>query len=560
MAEARRKILFRIHAWIGLNLGYLLFIICFSGTMSVFSSELNWLADPALQVAAPAEDRTPISWQQMKEVVSTAYPQALPLYLSAAGDDHSVARALISYGPSDYRTVLINPYSGDVQGLKSGFNLVSFFRIFHKQFYIVRSDFGFHGTLIVGTCAILLLGAVITGLLSIKRWWRAFLTLRIGRSPRLFWSDLHRLTGVWALLIGILLSLTGIWYWTEQILTDTGVVIEEARPIRLEAAVQRRLPLSIAPLDLDHAAELARAAYPDLVITQVALPAQPGHPLTFSGHAGAWIVRDHADRVEMDPYSGAILDIRRVADLGAWPRWIDTADPLHFGTFAGVTSQIIWLLAGLLICSGILAGLYGTWLRLRQKGVLRRRRHVAALAVAPTLVVLCAGILGTCLYGGHTLSTAQRALAAAPAAGTELGPWRFSILLSEAADELPEEGNASLIFDGPGQPTFSNAFFWVGNEPMPANPRPAKRVVDRIFVQIPQSCVDRPPTCQLNLSVMDWRGNSHATRFTLPAPAAASWTVVPTADGVTLGEATMIGFFVLISLLPLLGWLRLQMV
>jgi len=40
-----RKRLYSLHAWLGLQLGLLLFIICFSGTVAVFTPEIDaWRA------------------------------------------------------------------------------------------------------------------------------------------------------------------------------------------------------------------------------------------------------------------------------------------------------------------------------------------------------------------------------------------------------------------------------------------------------------------------------------------------------------------------------------
>ena len=47
------RLLFRLLGWIGLNLGLLLFFVCFSGTVATLSHEIDWLLNPAIR-AAPA--------------------------------------------------------------------------------------------------------------------------------------------------------------------------------------------------------------------------------------------------------------------------------------------------------------------------------------------------------------------------------------------------------------------------------------------------------------------------------------------------------------------------
>src|SRR3546814_5968929 len=86
-----------------------------------------------------------------------------------------------------FRSVLIDPYTGKVRGQKSSFGLASFLRIFHKQLYIVPVDLLVHGTWIVGALGVALLSSALAGLLSMRRWWRALVTLRRGdrKSTRL---------------------------------------------------------------------------------------------------------------------------------------------------------------------------------------------------------------------------------------------------------------------------------------------------------------------------------------------------------------------------------------
>ncbi|HEU5145104.1 MAG TPA: PepSY domain-containing protein, partial [Chryseosolibacter sp.] len=49
-----KDVLFKIHGWVGMKLSILFFIVCFSGTLAVFSHEMDWLINPAMR-ATPQE-------------------------------------------------------------------------------------------------------------------------------------------------------------------------------------------------------------------------------------------------------------------------------------------------------------------------------------------------------------------------------------------------------------------------------------------------------------------------------------------------------------------------
>lgn len=62
-----RKILFRLHGWLGLNIGLLLFVVCFSGSFATLSHEMDWLLNPAVR----AETRdAPYDWTAMCETLT----------------------------------------------------------------------------------------------------------------------------------------------------------------------------------------------------------------------------------------------------------------------------------------------------------------------------------------------------------------------------------------------------------------------------------------------------------------------------------------------------------
>lgn len=57
---------------------------------------------------------------------------------------------------------------------------------------------------------------------------------------------------------------------------------------------------------------------------------------------------------------------QRAEELGPLSRWFDTADELHFGTFGGLTTKLVWFAFGLALSSLIPTGAY-LWVRRRSQ-------------------------------------------------------------------------------------------------------------------------------------------------------------------------------------------------
>jgi len=124
----------------------------------------------------------------------------------------------------------------------------------------------------------------------------------------------------------------------------------------------------------------AQTAHPGFQVRTITVPGEPGMAVVMAGDSGAVLVRNRANRVFLDPYSGDVLDAYMAWDLTAAQRWSHTADPLHFGTFAGLPSKLLYLAFGIALCVLQMAGTLVWWRRLR------REKPAAAKAPRPVAV------------------------------------------------------------------------------------------------------------------------------------------------------------------------------
>ncbi|MEM1328797.1 MAG: PepSY-associated TM helix domain-containing protein [Bacteroidota bacterium] len=137
MKALSNKILFRIHGWLGLNIGLLLFVICFSGTFAVLSNEMDWLLNPA--VRAEAQDKS-IAWEAMYQNIKAAYPGGKITSLmeqknpfTEVGDYFATAAIVVT--PQDEVIKLhFDPYTGKLQGQTVFLDIQRFFRSYHNNF------------------------------------------------------------------------------------------------------------------------------------------------------------------------------------------------------------------------------------------------------------------------------------------------------------------------------------------------------------------------------------------------------------------------------------------
>jgi len=364
-----RRLWFVVHGWLGMKFSILMAVIVLSGAFATVSHELEWLFDPDLRVSA---EGSKVSYSEMLRAVEAAFPDSPVTAIWGPGASYLPAQAYVSTAEELARKVYVDPYTAEILADKDFMTVQRFLRNLHMNLFLPK-----YGIYLVGFFGLLLLSSTVTGLIAHKKFWRGFLRLRVGHGRRVFWGDLHRLSGLWSLWFLFLISLTGFWYGIEVVIDDTGSeLVYPSYPSVTEARLDALGPEPPEAVSLSAAIATAKREIPGLEVTAVRLSTSPRDPIVVHGESGHALVRGRANAVFVDPYDASPIEVWRIGEAGVGTRWVHTVDPLHFGTFGGLATKLIWTVFGLLVSAQIFTG---SWMWLRRAR--RESRRELALAL-----------------------------------------------------------------------------------------------------------------------------------------------------------------------------------
>lgn len=329
------RVWWQVHQWVGLKLSLFMTFICLTGTLAVVSAEIDWLLQPDFRVS-PWGVEGPVVWADIAGNAAQ-YPGVERVSsIEAPVASAFAARVTIEHADGTLGFLYAHPSTGEIRGEGPWVGAARVLRNMHRHLNLPVK----YGVPIVGSLAFLLLVSLATSFVVYKKWWRGFLKPLRRRDARTWWGDFHRLAGLWSLWFVLLIALTGLWYFVEQLGLDA------PQQDRVKAPEGTAI---VAPGEIAGAIAAAQAAYPGLDIRYVGLPGGTNPLLTVQGDYKAVLVRERSNAAWVDPTTDTVLLTTDGRDLSLHQRISEMADPLHFGNFGGYWTKIPWFLFGLLM-------------------------------------------------------------------------------------------------------------------------------------------------------------------------------------------------------------------
>ncbi len=348
-----------LHTWSGLLLGWVLFVVFVAGTIAFWRQPLNrWTRPDLPRVEQPLVSLAGAqAYLRQRAGDATAWYITLPSAQDpgtqlfwiprakpgqAGGEDYYANSALIS---GEGRPVL----SGDTRG--------------GDFFYRLHFDLHYMPVIwarwIVGVAAMIMLVAIVTGIVTHKKIFADFFTLRRGRGQR-SWLDGHAATAVLALPFHLMITYTGL-VTLVAMLMPWAAVANYNDATKLNAALFPQAPAGAskggaAPLgDLTAIVrDGQRRLGAPVTYIEVTSPGEAGARVTVTQIPAAQLSA-RPPRLTYDGVSGRMLWRSPPSDGASETQGVMVG--LHAGRFAGEALRWLYFLCGvggsLMVASGL---------------------------------------------------------------------------------------------------------------------------------------------------------------------------------------------------------------
>ena len=216
------KLFRKIHLWLSVPFGIIITLVCFSGAMLIFEPEITRAVHSDVYYVSEVKDE-PLPMGELMETVKASLPDSVSItgvtVFSAKDRTYQVALS-----KPRRASVFVDQYTGVVTG---SYERLGFFSTMFKLHRWLLDSANPHGEgvkvgkLLVGISTLVFVIALITGVVI---WWprarknlRKSLSISFSNGWKGLWKGLHVAGGMYALVLLLAMSLTGLtwsfnWY------------------------------------------------------------------------------------------------------------------------------------------------------------------------------------------------------------------------------------------------------------------------------------------------------------------------------------------------------------
>lgn len=360
-----RQLMGKLHRWLGLTSGLVVFIVALTGSILAFEEELDLLFNRHLLVV----DQVAPHRKSLDELQAIAIRQVPGVAIQRVQIFHEADRSILflTGDKKKYRmAIALNPYTGQVLGVFD-YEQRFFTVVLKLHRYLLMGE---TGKVITGINCLIFLIMLISGLAI---WWprvKAAVKQRFrirwnGSSKRLNW-DLHAVGGFYAFIFLLAIAFTGL-VWSFPWVNKMVFVLADGKPQQKEEFKSKKVAgIQQAGL-LEHVFTNIVRQYPFQGDIQIILPAKKEGAINASIERRDIRLDNIVSNMYFDQYSGQVLKVKPYESESRGMKIRRLFYPVHTGSAYGWPTKLLAMLVALFAASLPVTGTI-IWLGRKKKG------------------------------------------------------------------------------------------------------------------------------------------------------------------------------------------------
>ncbi|MGG5222450.1 PepSY-associated TM helix domain-containing protein [Pseudomonas syringae pv. coryli] len=352
-----------VHTWSSLMCTLFLLMLAVTGLPLIFHHEIDHLLGDAPHYREMPADTPRLDLEQLARAAEAHRPGEVMQYFGWDDEDPNgvmaITAATAGTEPNSSHTFALDARTGEALEMPSangGFMMVML-RL-HVDMYA-----NLPGKLLLAFMGLLFVVAIVSGTVLYAPFMRKleFGQVRVDKSRRTRWLDLHNLIGVvtltWALVVGVTGVISAcadllIASWRNDALATMIAPYKDAPPLTQRAPATRLL-------------EIAESAAPGMQADFIAFPGtrfSSEHHYAVFLKGNTHLTAHLATPVLIDAQT---LQVTAVVERPWYMDALGMSQPLHFGDYGGMPMKILWAVLDVLTIIVLGSGVYLWWVRRR---------------------------------------------------------------------------------------------------------------------------------------------------------------------------------------------------
>ncbi|HZB14614.1 MAG TPA: PepSY-associated TM helix domain-containing protein [Chryseolinea sp.] len=353
MSKGRKtRVIFKIHSYTGLITGIALLLIGISGSILVFSRDLDRIIYHEIQEVETTGTR--MSLDSGYAIMQAKFPEMNYITYDGLPQEANSAFQFFMMKDGVQFKAFLNPYTSEILHAGKRYDYwMDWLLLFHYTFTVPV-----WGELAAAVLSFTLILSIITGSIVYRKYLLKVFLFRVPlklKNWRTTASGLHRIVGVWSLLFHVLIAISAFWMLRHTFSKSHF----EDRPLMATSAPAINFSIDSALMEINE-------RYPTFHAQFLTLPETDDMPAYFYGHSNgvSFFFANYYDEIQHD---GKSLTTKFLQQKTVAEKFESMMYPIHAGLYGNMVVKIIYCLGGLTPALLSITGFFLWWRRKKQK-------------------------------------------------------------------------------------------------------------------------------------------------------------------------------------------------